>query len=337
MPSLRIASRVQAFGDTIPGALAEPLQRYVDWERFASGMPAREVTSNRLVIDPGGTATLGSVLSFSGFAAGALYDLKAHPSKPGRYQVRYKSGATAQLGGFDLADLAIPANTYAITTNGDGSINLENTGVTFTPFAVKRGDTIYLAGSQFGDTGPWNIENQGFWTVVACSASGANPGVKLTLKRRDANDPVGVAETVTSAAATDIQHVITAPAVLIVGPAAYSGVWAATEGAKGWFSIDSAETLPDLLNDATMQFLSVASEEFIGYARVEADGLAVVKVASVDASLVASIIRPVKFSDPLAAAVGGWWESYGFYTEVQVENPGDQPLNVNVIVATLTS
>lgn len=338
MPTLRIASRVQAFGDTIPGQMAEPLQRYVDWERFASGMPANEVISDRRIVDPGSTLTLASVAIVSGIAAGALYNLRPHPTKASRYQVRYASGAVSDpLVGLGTG-LLTPANTYVVTQNTDGSINVSDTSAAPANFgaSLARGDRVYLAGADFGDTGPWGSANQGFWEVVTTRFVGVNPGAQVILKRVDTTDPLGTAETVTAVAAKDLQKVVPATAALIVGASAYAGVWEVKEAAQGWLSIDSPIPLPDLTG-VSLTALSLITDDFVGYARVEVDGLAVVSYKSADLTQGSQLLRPVRFSDPLAAAVGGWTELYGLITLLTVQNVSDQPLGVNVVLGYLVN
>lgn len=337
MPTLRISSRVQAFGDTIPGQQAEPLQRYCDWERFASGMAAREVSSDRHVVAAGQTLTLANLASVTGIAAGALYSLKAHPSKSNRYQVRYLSGAISNpLAGLGTG-LLTPGNTYTVTQNADGSINVTDTSVSPVNFgsSLARGDVVYLAGSGFGDTAPWNANNQGFWSVVNVRAVGVNPGAMLVLQRVDAADPLGFAETITAAAAVDLQKSFDASAALIVGVAAYAGTWAVVESAAGWFSIESLSPLPDVLSTGALTALTLVQSQFLGYARVEVDGMAVVTSKAGDLTQGQQLLRPVKFVDPLASPVGGWLELYGLLTLLTVQNAGDRPLSVNVVLGYL--
>jgi hypothetical protein len=301
-------------------------------------MSAREAVSDRRVVDPGQTLTLANVSVVSGIAAGALYSLKAHPSKAGRYQIRYTGGAlTNPLLGLGTV-LLTPGNTYVVTQNVDGSINVSDTSVSPVNFGMSlaRGDKVYIAGSSFGDTGPFDASNQGFWTVVTTKFVGANPGAMVVLKRVDATDPVGAAETVIAVAATDIQRVDPATSVLVVGAPAYAGVWTVKESAQGWVSVDSLVTLPDL-SGVTLVALTVAQDEVLGYFRAEVDGIAVVSSKSGDMTQGQQVLRPVVFSDPLAAPVGGWTEAYGFFTTLSVENVSDQSLNVNVILAYLVN
>jgi len=338
MPTLRIESKIQAYADVIPGQLSEPLQRYVDWTRFMSGAPVRELISDRRVVDPGQTLTLSSISTISGISAGALYSLQPHPTILNRYQVRYLSGAVSNpllpLG----TGLLTIGNTYVVTQNTDGSINLSDTSVTPVNFnsTVSRNETVYIAGSNFGDTGPFNSLNQGFWTVVTIKSIGANPGAEMVLKRVDATQPVGTPETQIATAATNIQLVTPVTAALIVGAPSYAGVWTITESAQGWFSVDSLNVLPQLTNVA-LQALTIAEDQFLGYFRVEVDGPAILSCKSGDLTQGSQLLRPVVFSDPLAVPVGGWSEAYGFYSALTVQNVGDTALNVNVILANLVN
>ena len=334
MPTLRISSRTQIYGDVVPGQMAEPLQRFVDWERFASGMAVREAYSDRKVVAPGQTLSLANVSVISGVAAGALYDLKAHPTKTGRYQVRYMSGAVANPLAALGTSIAVVGHTYAVTTSTDGNITVTDTTASPSNFGLARGDKVYISGAVFDDAGPFGAANQGFWTVVSCSAVGANPGAALTLKRADITDTTGATENVTCVAATDIQKVTPVTAVFVVGAPAYAGVWTVKESASGWFSIDSSVVLPDLL-DSTLSVLTLATTEFLGYSRVEVDGMALVESQSGDLTSGSQIIRPVKFVDPLAAPVGGWYELYGCLTSLSVQNVSDAPVGVNTILAYL--
>jgi hypothetical protein len=338
MPTLRISSRTQIYADVVPGQLAEPLQRFCDFERFFSGAQAREVVSDRRVIDPGQTLTLANVPTVSGILSGALYSLTAHPTKQGRYQVRYTGGAISNpLVGLGTG-LLTPANTYAVTLNTDGSVNISDTSVAPVNFGtlVARGDKVYVAGSNFGDTGPFSTLTQGFWTVVSFKAVGVNPGAMLIIKRIDPTDALGTAETVTAASAFDLQKVAPASSALIVGTSSYAGVWNVVESASGWLSIDSLSVLPDLTG-VSLTALSVAEGQFLGYSRVEVDGLAIVSSKSGDLTQGQQVLRPVVFSDPLAVPVGGWAESYGFLTSLTVQNVSDRTLNVNVVLAYLVS
>lgn len=299
-------------------------------------MPLKEVLSDRRVVAPGATLTLANVATISGIAVGALYGFHAHPSKAGRYQVRYQSGAVSNpLAGLGTG-LLTPANTYQVTLNSDGSINVADTSVAPVNFgtSLSRGDTVYIAGSRFGDTGPFGSNNQGFWTVVATVPVGANPGAQVVLKRVDPTEPLGTAETVTSAAALDLQKVVSASAVLLIGAPAYAGIWDVKEAAAGWLSIDSATPLP-VYDGVSLTALSIITSDFVGYARIEVDGLAVVSYKSGDLSQGSQVLRPVRFADPLAAPVGGWTELYGLITLLTVQNVTDQPVNVNTIIAYL--
>ncbi len=336
MPTLRISSRVQAFGDTIPGQLAEPLMRYVDWERFASGMPVKEVASQRVVLPVGG-ATLVNLPTVTGVLTGALYSVLAHPTKPNRYQVRYQSGAISNpLIGLGTG-LLTPGNTYQVVTNTDGSITVADTSVAPVNFgtSLARGDTVYLSGASFGDTGPWTALNQGFWSVVTFGPVGAFTNAKLTLKRVDVTDPTGVAETVIATAATDLQKSLAVESALISGPPAYSALWTVTECAQGWFSIDSLTLLPEGLG-ISFTVITLIPGDFVGYARVEADGPVRVTHKSGDLVQGDTMVRPVKFSDPLAIPVGGWFEVYGLLTLLSVVPMSDQATSVNVILAYVT-
>ena len=331
MPTLRINSRIQAFQDD---NVAEPRKNFVDYQVFAGHLPVKELVSDSKVVDAGDTLTLVNVSTISGIAVGALYSLQAHPSKTGRYQIRYTGGAVANpllsLG----TGLLTPANTYAIALNSDGSINLSDTSVTPVNFGtlVARGDNIYIAGSQFGDTGPFATSNQGFWTVVRWAAVGANPGAMLVLKRVNPVDSIGVAETQTATAALNVQKVSPAVAVLLTGASPYAGVWSVQESASGWVSIDSANVLPDL-SGVTLTALTIVPESFVGYARVEVDNMAVVSVKSGDFTQGQQVLRPVKCMDSLSPPIGGWCENYGFLTGLTVQNVSDMPIRANIVLA----
>jgi hypothetical protein len=336
MPQLRISSRVQAFGDTIPGQLAEPLQRYVDWERFASGMPVKQVMSQRLVLPVGGSTIVNTPV-VTGVLPGALYSVFAHPTKPNRYQVRYQSGAVSNplvsLG----TGLLTPGNTYQVVVNADGSIAVADTSVAPVNFgtSLARGDTVYLSGSSFGDAGPWSSLNQGFWQVVTFAPVGVSPNAKVTLKRVDPADPAGTAETVTASAVNDLQKSLAVKSALIDGPPAYSALRVVTECAQGWFSIDSLTLLPEV-PEVSFSLITLVSDDFIGYARIEADGPVRVTHKSGDLAQGETVVRPVKFSDPLALPVGGWFEVYGLLTLISVVPMSDQQTSVNVILAFVT-
>lgn len=336
MPTLRINSKIQTYADIVPGQLSEPLMRYCDWERLASGIPVREVISDCRVVSPGTTLSLASVSVISGIAPSVLYSLKAHATKTDRYQIRYQSGGTGNpLVGLGTG-LASISNTYVVTLNTNGSINLVDNSVSPVNFGLARADKVYIAGSDFGDTGPFSSLNQGFWEVVSCSAFGSNPGAKLVLSRINITDELGVAETVTAAATLNIQKVTKVSSALIIGAPAYAGIWTVTESASGWFSVDSVNTLPDLLS-VTLTALTLSLGEFLGFARVESDGIAVVNSTSGDLTQGSIVLRPVIFSDPLAVSVGGWTEIHGLLTALSVQNVSDQDINVNVILGYMAS
>ncbi len=89
---------------------------------------------------------------------------------------------------------------------------------------------------------------------------------------------------------------------------------------------------PDLLGQ-TLNVLTLVPEQFLGYVRVEVDAPCIVANTSGDLTQGQQALRPVKFSDPLAAPLGGWLEVYGFLTQLSIQNVSDGPANVNVILA----
>lgn len=333
MPILRINTRISSFADVVQGQMTEPIQNYVDWERSVTGSPVKEVVSLKKVVLPGQTLSLASVPFVSGVETGALYNFYPHPSVNNRYQLRYVSGgASDPLVGLGTG-LSVSANTYSVTINTDGTINLVNNGPSFVDFARIAGDIVYLSGSNFGDTGVFNILNQGFWVVVSCSAVGVNSGAKLVLKRLNLSDSTGYVENVTASGTYNIQYIPPQSACFINSTAtSYNGIWQITESASGWISVDSINPLPYNLN-VTVSSFSIVSSDFISYARIEADDTCLVQLTSGDLSPPGyCVLNPVSNALYPAGPLPGWFESYGMFTSASITNIMSSPLNVNGII-----
>jgi hypothetical protein len=337
MAKLNIKHEVVAFQDDANAS--NPLQKFVDWKRAAS-MYLDEVGHQSQRIEAGGfvevmPASQGGVL----VADTETFTLQPHPSKEGLYQVRAVGAEMNFLG----QTVAAPGASYTFAPNTDGSISLRcndtfeqppadlpEMWVVGGPFAaLSRGDRLYVPGTPYGDTGPFAVENTGFWEVVAV---GGNPGSEVRLKRVASNDHPGVAETVTVTATRDLQRVDGVSPygkvfILASGSSLYySGAWEVAEAARGWFSIHSDRVLPTVLQ-AAFERLYLA-RHVIGFLRVETDRLARVDYHSA-AGPFEMVITPVIDGEREAM---GWFEVNGFITGLTVRNLSAEAMRVNIVV-----
>ncbi len=318
MPQLNVTSRVTAFQDT--QNVSDPKQRYVDWQRSQTGIGVSEVYSSRFEVDVGETIALLADVSVS--AIGDTYTTKTVPFSSAEYQLRASAAALASL----CTNLATIGQSYSVSIQTDGTIWLTYGGAADGTFSsVKPGDTIYLAGSQFNDTGPWNILNQGFWTVVRVE-SVVHVADRLVMLW-PLPDPF--AETITAAAVTDIQKVAPEKYVFLSGgPGILTGIHPVVHSAKGWVTIATSTSYPIATALSFTTFAVVP--EYLAFARIESDQVLDIIFRCGDATDQTLRVLPVSAGDVQQM---GWAEVFGFVTKLSLLNNSGVAATVNVVYA----
>lgn len=162
---LRIIKQLVAFGDAT--STSNPRLRYVDWSRDLSDLRVSRPRSEQHTLAPSEEKTLfdgGRSLLLDGTTA---FQVKLLSGTSDTYQVRWTGGTNP---GFrtDRA-LNLSGATVVVTVFSNSTATMAVTSGSFA--SVQVGDTLWVPGTEEGVTSPFNAANQGFWKVLAASAT----------------------------------------------------------------------------------------------------------------------------------------------------------------------
>lgn len=160
---LTILSKAVAFGDQTPNS--NPQLKFYDWSKNPQALPVSNPQSfpgslaagmSKTIFDATEALTLDNSTAFSV----TLSSLDAGS----RYRFSWTGGTNPTL----RTDRGLTLSGQAVTVvaNANNSVNLTLGGGTFGSVVV--GDIVYIPGVTTGDSaGPFNPDNEGFWTVLA--------------------------------------------------------------------------------------------------------------------------------------------------------------------------
>lgn len=291
---------------------SNPQRKHVDWRRSSSGARFDQVYSERFLLSPGVEKVLETSLGETDLSATPVA-VQAVTAQSTWYQFR---------GAFPTSPwasaLAVSAQSLTLTVQVDGTLLVTGTGLASLS-AVVPGDWVYIAGSQYGDTGPFSSVNQGFWEVVSVAAG-------LTL-RSVYGTTTPVNETVTTTSVNNLQLVRkeTRPRWLFVqGSAVYAGLQQVVGAGIGWLAVLAPSQYVAV---ASISLTLIAAPIFIAYARVESDQPVTVKLTDAVADNEVSLL-------PSTSVTPVWVEVFPFGLALSVENTGSNvAAAVNIIYA----
>lgn len=161
MSTLVISSKAVAHSDS--ASSNDPRRKHFDWLRERK-LTVSNPKSNEEVIPAGGSFTFFNGTVSTSIDGTTAFAVTKSTLGGGRYRFT-NTGGTAPALRTDRG-LTLNGQTVTISDNGDGSATFTlGAGTWGTSVA---GDTLWLPGPQTGDAStPFNVLNQGAWTVIA--------------------------------------------------------------------------------------------------------------------------------------------------------------------------
>jgi hypothetical protein len=311
MPVANFSESVVVYDDVVNAS--NPQRKHVDWKRTATGLTFDQVYSERFVMAPGTSGTIGSVVGVADLSATPVNFLAA-AGKPTWYQAR----GAFPTSPWALA-IAVGAQNVTVTAQASGGILLSGAGLGAL-VGIQPGDWVYLAGSSYGDAGAFAAANQGFWVVTTISTG-------LYLSRVYAEDPVPVTETVVTVGIADIQHLpdSTRPRwAFLRGSSIFGGLKSVVTAAIGWVAFATeAQFAP--MNAVTLSRF-VLAPGYMAYVRVETDQPLLLSVGALAASNEIDLLPALNGSP-------AWYEAFAFITNLVLTNNGNLTASINLIYA----
>lgn len=280
---LSIFHHLLAFGDA--QASSNPRLKYLDWEVAYSAIPVQDQQSKTYILDPGETRTIFSGARTLTVDNTTAFSLTLNPNLSSVYRMTRTAGTAP---GF-RTDRALTLSTHTITVSINNNVTAQfslepSASVNFS--AVQIGDTIFIPGVSTGDAaGPFNVLNEGFWTVMAVVPVSSNPNLGIICQRPAGVAFQGVAETVSVTVDSQLQAFSAGPVqagdTLQIG-AGFSTItrqsFQISTVTAGWIEFLSTQPLPlesGVLPGSAGISIYTNAQNFL---RIEADQLAYVKI-----------------------------------------------------------
>lgn len=236
------------------------------------------------------------------------FALKLHPAVGNVVVVRPKGDTFSPLG----RDVAEAERQYSLQAFGDGTawigpLPLDERGA---------GATIFIPGVQFDEQSPFSIENSGFWRVTRLARGGA-------YLRREGPGGVGVTETITASAPSDLQLVLGADCGKVLAVGAMTGLFKVAFATGHWMGLNASEDVPETENAIFERF--EFAQSYISQCLVQVDQLAIVRVNSTHDGIV---LLPTNAGIESGAA---HLRLQGYITTLQVQNLSADPMKLRVV------
>lgn len=154
------------------GQSLNPLRRIADWTRQFSNLSVSKPKSERVCIEPGQTESIFSGVRSTSIDGTTAFDITLLSNQTSTYRFSYSAGTdpgfrTERVLSTDATseiDVSINNNATAVFTASGGTL-ADFSG-------VLVGDILRIYGVTTGDTdGPFNDLNEGYWQVIAATAS----------------------------------------------------------------------------------------------------------------------------------------------------------------------
>jgi hypothetical protein len=324
---LTIVSQALGFGDPTPNN--DPALKYFDWKKNVQALPCANPGRS-----PPGTLALGlSTVVFDGTRTLTIdgttaFGVTLSPLNAGtRYRFTWTGGTNPTL----RTDRGLTLNTLAVTFS-IGANQVADVTLSGNSFgSTAAGDTVFIPGVTTGDAaGPFNSQNEGFWTVLAVLTS-----THIQMARAPGTSFSGASETQTVTAnsqfvAFTAAGVQPADSVTISAgfPVADEKTFVVDKVTSTWFEVISSLPLATVSGAtpgaAGMQFYSTVKR----WIRVEVDQQAVVQLNA--DSTMNNVLIPVV---PADINNMGWLEKFGPTYKVTIVNQSASTLNFSVFSA----
>ncbi len=173
MGILRIVKQIAGYADAA-GAQA-PKLRYVDWNKDIADIAVRGASAVLYEVAAGQEKTIfdGSrALSLDGTTAFSLQLIAGYTD---RYRFRWTGGTNPVFRTARALDLS--GATVTVVVNANSTATMTVSGGSFA--SVQAADVLWVPGAEESVASPFNVLNQGFWTVLAATSS------QLVLSRAD--------------------------------------------------------------------------------------------------------------------------------------------------------
>lgn len=165
--TLSLQTRTLGYSDvTNPGN--DPQKRNVDW-RSSISVSANNIAQQPYTIAAGGTLTLFDTTRTTLADNTTQWTLSLSILDVTRYRFTNTGGTAPALRTARTLSLG---PTVAVAVNANQTATFTSSVSAFSTAQV--GDTVFVPGTTTGDSGPFNVLNQGFWTVLSVAVDGSN-------------------------------------------------------------------------------------------------------------------------------------------------------------------
>jgi hypothetical protein len=194
MSTLTIISQALAFDDD--EASSNPSRLPVNWKRTIANIAVDHAATEPLQIEPMGVATVIDGTRSTSIDGTTAFSIAPNPIDASRYRIA-RTGGTPPL---FRTDRSLALSGVALTLAVTPSLAMTVTAVSGSFSGVLPGDVVFIPGVSTGDSaGPFNVLNEGFWTVLTVTAT------VLTMTRVSGQVFNGVGESVTPGSNTALQ------------------------------------------------------------------------------------------------------------------------------------
>ena len=311
---------------TNPSGGNDPVRKAWDWTRQIQNVPVSNPQSQSFSLAPGASLSV-----FSALLSTAI-DTTTHVTmtQPAALPTVYRFTIVAGAGAFRTdRSLTLSTNTITVTVNANSTATWAITTGSGTWGSVVVGDTVFIPGVSTGDSaGPFNITNEGWWTVLALNSS-----TSLTLGRP------GLFQGVSQVVAVSANSQVDAFSAAGIQPgnflnisaqfsAAVQGTYTVYAVTPGWIEVISTVPLPiqtNITQTATSMLFYSTTKRFT---RVESDQQVTVQYNG-DSSNVNLVTPFVAGSSNLI----GWVEKVGTVYQLVVVNNSLVQANLSVFSA----
>ena len=212
MHNLNLFTHILAYDPSDVGVSNNPDRRAADWSRKFNNILISKPKSNVFTIEPGQSLSLFSGLRSTSIDGTTVFSVSLLPNGTSTYRFLATTGT---LPAFRTARVIASDATSIITValNNNVTATFTASGGTIASFAtVQVGDIVRVGGVSLGDAaGPFVSANEGYWVVLAASAT------ILTCKRL-ANAPFfGTAEVVVLGASFATNFIVYSAAGVQIG------------------------------------------------------------------------------------------------------------------------
>ena len=188
MKLLNLAHHILAY-DPVSGETNNPLKRFTDWTRRYNNLQVNKPQSDNICVAPGATKSLFSGVVATSIDGTTAFSIALLSGSSTSYRMTSTAGTSPNFR--TARSIASDATSQiSVTVNNNATATFTASGGTIADFSVVQvGDILRISGTSTGDSnGPFNDLNEGYWVVLAKTAT------TLTCKRQAGVDFSAAAE-----------------------------------------------------------------------------------------------------------------------------------------------